>query len=100
MLQGTYLPASVADDLLAMQEHQELVAAMAQLQQLFEAAGGFRQELAGRASISSMPRRGSWLWVKQLAAPLEGLAGRAVAAYHGSARLAELVLAALCRAAL
>lgn len=57
VLQGTYLPASVAEDLAAMQQHAELLAAMERLRGLVAAAGELRGRLASRPSMS-LPRWG------------------------------------------
>ena len=56
MLQGTYLPAAVAEELHAMQLHGELLEAMGQLQALYVAAQAFRQRTAARA-VSRLPRQ-------------------------------------------
>ena len=51
VVQGTFLPASVADDLEAMQNHRELHAAEAALKGIWEAARAARGGLLERASV-------------------------------------------------
>lgn len=56
VLQGTYLPAAVAEELQAMQQHGKLLEAMGQLQALYVAAQAFGQRTAAR-TVSRLPRQ-------------------------------------------
>ncbi len=54
--QGTYLPSEVAEELHNMQQHPELLAAMAKLQQLLNEAREYRRGLVAVASVR-IPRQ-------------------------------------------
>jgi hypothetical protein len=56
VLQGTYLPAAVADDLQGMQQHRELLAAMNQLRALYSAAQDCRSRMTARTA-ARLPRQ-------------------------------------------
>ncbi|KAI3431392.1 hypothetical protein D9Q98_004446 [Chlorella vulgaris] len=51
VLQGTFLPAAVAQDLHDMQEHEDVLAAMARLQQLVRETEDYRRRLTASASM-------------------------------------------------
>eukprot|EP00887_Chlorella_sp_A99_P002368 scaffold10.g2368.t1 len=53
VVQGTFLPASVADELAAMQQHPELRAAMRDLRELYEAGRDTRTRLLERMSSNA-----------------------------------------------
>jgi hypothetical protein len=56
VLQGTYLPAAVAEELQGMQQHMELREAMNQLQALYSAAQDCRSRMAAR-TVARLPRQ-------------------------------------------